>query len=65
MQNELVRQAAKAAGVRLWEVAECFGLNDGNFSRKLRKPFSADEEARALAIIASLREKRAGVPDAD
>lgn len=33
--NKEIREAAKRAGICLWQVAEKIGVNDGNFSRKL------------------------------
>ena len=36
-ENMDIRNSAKKAGVFLWEVAEAYGINDSNFSRKLRK----------------------------
>lgn len=59
MTNAKVREAAKAAGVRLWEIAERYGLNDGNFSRKLRRELSDDERERVLSIIDSIAKERA------
>ena len=55
MANEAIKQAAQASGVRLWQVAEKWGCTDGNFSRKLRRPFSPADERRALAIIDGLQ----------
>ncbi len=37
-----------------WQVAEKFGLNDGNFSRKLRHELSDMDKAKIRAIIADL-----------
>lgn len=37
MHNVDIRQAAKAAGIRLYQIAAEIGLNDGNFSRRLRR----------------------------
>ena len=37
------------------EVAEKLGMNDGNFSRKLRKELSSEEKAKIKAIIAELK----------
>ena len=37
MCNLEIREAAKENGVFLWQIAEVYGVNDGNFSRKLRK----------------------------
>ena len=44
MTNTDIRQAAKSAGVKLWEIAASIGINDGNFSRKLR--VELDEEQK-------------------
>ena len=55
MANEIVRRTARESGVKLWQVAERWGCTDGNFSRKLRRPFSATDERRALEIIEQLR----------
>jgi hypothetical protein len=52
--NKDIRDAAKCAGVRLWQVAEMIGVNDGNFSRKLRKELPQTEKQRILAVIECL-----------
>lgn len=44
--------------VRLWQVAERWGLSDGNFSRRLRKPFSKSEFARIEEIVKSILASR-------
>lgn len=44
MNNIEVRTAIKEAGLKYWEVAEKLGMNDGNFSRKLRKELSDVEK---------------------
>ena len=54
MNNMKIREEAKRAGVYLWEVAERWGCNDGNFSRRLRRELPKDEQRRILAIIAEL-----------
>ena len=43
-----------SAGLKLWQVGEALGMNDGNFSRRLRKPFNDAETARINEIIAEL-----------
>lgn len=60
MENVKIRDAAKQAGVYLWEIAERFGCNDGNFSRKLRRELPADEQRRILGIIAELAAEKKG-----
>ncbi len=59
--NMDIRDAAKKAGVCLWEVAAGFGINDGNFSRKLRKELPPQERDKILAIIEDLAQKKAEV----
>lgn len=54
MCNLDVRQAAASAGVRLWQIANAIGLNDGNFSRKLRKELPAEEKRKIFGIIEAL-----------
>lgn len=48
------------SGVRCWQVAAELGISDGNFSRRLRKPFSEAEVAEIKAIIERLAAKKAG-----
>jgi hypothetical protein len=55
MNNAEIRNEAKKAGVKLWQIAEKLGMNDGNFSRKLRKELSSEEKAKIRAIIAELK----------
>lgn len=52
--NADIRAMAKAKGVMLWQIAEAIGINDGNFSRKLRRELSAAEKTEILAIIDEL-----------
>ena len=54
MKNQDVRMAAKQAGVFLWQIAAELGVNDGNFSRKLRKELPATEKERIMEIIEKL-----------
>ncbi len=57
MANERIRQAARESEVKLWQIAERWGCNDGNFSRKMRREFSPSDMSRALAIIGELRKE--------
>lgn len=58
MHNKEIRSAAKNAGVRLWEVAAAYGINDGNFSRKLRRELPQEEKEKILAIIDRLVQEK-------
>ncbi|MEE1220075.1 MAG: hypothetical protein U0L20_09150 [Ruminococcus sp.] len=49
--NNDIRQAAKKQSVKLWEIALYLGINDGNFSRKLRKELPQDEKEKIFSII--------------
>ena len=59
--NADIREKAKQAGVCLWEVAAEYGMNDGNFSRKLRKELPQEEKQRILAAIDRLEQEKRGV----
>lgn len=52
-----VKLLIRESGVLCWQVAERFGMNDGNFSRRLRKPFSADEVEKIRLIISEIQAK--------
>lgn len=55
--NFEIRNEAKRRGVFLWQVADRYGLNDGNFSRKLRKELPPEEKEKILGIIAQLAQE--------
>ena len=58
MYNKEIRDAAKKAGVHLWQVAEACGINDGNFSRKLRRELPQEEKQMILEIIDRLSKEK-------
>ena len=58
MCNKEIREAAKRAGIRLWQVSEACGVNDGNFSRKLRKELPQEEKQMILEIIDRLSKEK-------
>lgn len=59
--NTEIREKAKQAGVCLWEVAAEYGMNDGNFSRKLRLELPQEEKEKILVIIDRLAQEKQGV----
>lgn len=61
MCNGDIREAAKKSGVHLWQVADVYGINDGNFSRKLRKELPEEEKNKIMEIIAKLAQEKQGV----
>lgn len=56
--NEDVRQAAAAAGVYLWEIAEAIGVTDGTFSRKLRRELDEKEKKHIFKIIQDVSKRK-------
>ena len=56
-----IRDAARDAGVRLWQIAERIGMNDGNFSRKLRRELPDQEKKDVLEIIKTLAAEKTEV----
>lgn len=49
-----VKRLILDSGVKLWQVAERWGLTDSNFSRRLRKPFNQNDVERVKEIIAEI-----------
>lgn len=58
--NAQIREVAKAEGVRLWQVAERYGITDGNFSRKLRRELPQREREKILKIIKDIANEKVG-----
>lgn len=56
MHNKTIRQLAKEKNVKLWQIADALGINDGNLSRKLRKELPQEEQKRIISIINELAE---------
>ena len=54
MKNIDIRLAAKSKSIKLWQIAAQLNMNDGNFSRKLRKELSDSEKASIFHIIDEL-----------
>lgn len=61
--NNDIRNIAKKRGVKLWEIALHLGINDGNFSRKLRKELPQDEKQRIFDIIDQIATEKENAAD--
>ena len=57
MVNEDVRQAIKEANLKYWQVANAYGLTDGNFSRLLRNGLSEEKREKIMCIIKNLKKE--------
>lgn len=57
MTGSEIKNLIRSSGIKLWQVAAALGMNDGNFSRRLRKPFNEAEVADIKAIVAELSAK--------
>lgn len=58
MKGAEVKRLILDSGVKLWQVAERWGLTDSNFSRRLRKPFDKDEIERVKKIVVEIAAKQ-------
>lgn len=58
MKNKEIRDYANAKNVKLWQIAAKLGINDGNFSRKLRFELSEDEKEKIKVIINEIAAER-------
>ena len=49
--NVDIREMAKLKGVYLWQIANKLEMDNGNFSKKLRKELSENEKRKIYDII--------------
>lgn len=56
MKGSEIREKAKEAGVKLWQVAKAYGVADTTFSKYLRGDFTKEESDKILNIITELAE---------
>lgn len=54
MCNQDIKQYAKDKNIKLWQIAGRLGINDGNFSRKLRVELPEEKKIEIRAIIDEL-----------
>lgn len=59
MTGNEVKALILSKNLKCWQVAEAWGITDGNFSRKLRKPFTEDEVNKLNQIIEKLTKNNA------
>lgn len=54
MSGAEIRQKILENGLKIWQVAEAYGVADTTFSKYLRKSFSEENTKKVLAIIEKL-----------
>lgn len=54
--NVKIRNAILNNNLKFWQVAEKLNINDGNFSRLLRKELTTEKKEEILKIIKKLKE---------
>ena len=54
MSGQEIKALILSSGLRCWQVADELGMTDGNFSRRLRKPFDEQAVQKVKAAIAKL-----------
>lgn len=57
MFNQDIRKEIKDAGLFYYQIAEQLGMNDGNFSRLLRRELPDEKKERIRGIIQQLSKK--------
>lgn len=60
MNNIDIRQHAANLGVKLWEIADYMGMQDSNFSRKLRKELPVEEKQKIIEVIDCVSKQKRG-----
>lgn len=54
MTGQEIKVLILQSGLKCWQVADALGMQDSNFSRRLRKPFDEKAVAQVKAAIARL-----------
>lgn len=54
MCNEDIRKYANERNVHLWQIASKLGINDGNFSRRLRSELPEEKKTEIKKIVDAL-----------
>lgn len=57
MSGKEIKRKITEAGVKIWQVAEAFGVADTTFSKYLRRSFSEADTKKVLSIIEKLKAK--------
>lgn len=55
MNGKEIKAMIQASGVYCWQVAYALGMQDSNFSRRLRKPFDEKDVAKIKAAIEEVK----------
>lgn len=55
MSGAEIKKAIKAAGLKIWQVADAYGVADTTFSKYLRKDFTYENAEKVLNIIEKLK----------
>lgn len=56
--NEKIRGYAKSKKVKLWQLAERYGMRDTNFSKFLRHPLPQKEERVLMEMIEMIADEQ-------
>lgn len=57
IKNQEIRNSILKNNLKFWQIAEKLNINDGNFSRLLRKELTKDKKEEILKIIEDLKEE--------
>ena len=60
MRNLEIRESIKKSKIKMWEVAECYGISDSSFSRMLRYELTKEQKLKIKKIIDFLRKEKGG-----
>lgn len=58
MQNKDIRDLISKSNLKYWQVANKYGISDGNFSRLLRYPVKKETKEKIINTIKILKEEK-------
>ncbi len=57
MNNKDIRKSIKDVELKYWQVADKYGLSDGNFSRLLRRELSLEQKQKVFEAIEATKKE--------
>ena len=53
-ENYDIKRLAESKGIKMWQIADVYGLHESNFCRLMRHPLLPSDRARIVKIINDL-----------
>lgn len=58
--NYDIKRLAESKGIKMWQIADVYGLHESNFCRLMRYPLSPEDRERVIKAIDKCYEESLG-----